>query len=95
VIASTGTGKGFAEVFPNPVTTRQFTLQFNEAKPGNYTVQILDGYGKEVSRQQVSVTSKGQVSAIKMPAVTTSGVYLVKVTDNQRKAVFTDKLLVN
>ncbi len=95
VIASTGTGKGFAEVFPNPVTTRQFTLQFNEAQPGNYTVQILDGYGKEISRQQVSVTSKRQVSAIKMPAVTTSGVYLVKVTDNQRKAVFTDKLLVN
>ncbi len=94
VIANAGTGNGFAEVFPNPVTTRQFTLQFNQAQPGNYTVQILDGYGKEVSRQQVSITNKGQVAAIRMPAVTTSGIYLVKVTDNQRKAVFSDKLMV-
>lgn len=94
VITSTPTGNGFAEVYPNPVTTRQFTLQFNQAGPGNYTVQILDGYGKEVSRQLVSVNGKGQVASIKMPAITTSGIYLVKVTDNQRKAVFTDKLMV-
>ncbi|RZM02371.1 MAG: T9SS type A sorting domain-containing protein, partial [Pedobacter sp.] len=87
-------GNGVVDIYPNPVTNKQFALQFNKLEPGTYTVQILDGNGKQLSQEVVAVSGKGQTERIKLPALITTGLYLVKIVDHNKKAVYTDKLLV-
>lgn len=87
-------GKGVVDIYPNPVTNKQFALQFNKLDAGTYTVQILDGNGKQLVQENIAISGKGQTEQIKLPSVITTGLYLVKVIDNKNKTVFTDKLLV-
>jgi hypothetical protein len=87
-------GDGKINIFPNPVTNRQFTIQFNDLTAGSYTIQITDVTGRQVSQQAVNVGGEKQVRLIKLPASTTGGVYLVKVTDANSKSVFSTKIVV-
>ena len=87
-------GDGKINIFPNPVTNRQFTIQFNDLTAGNYSIQITDVTGRQVSQQAVNVGGEKQAQLIKLPASTTGGVYLVKVTDANSKSVFSTKIVV-
>jgi hypothetical protein len=87
-------GDGKINIFPNPVTNRQFTIQFNDLTAGSYTIQITDVTGRQVSQQAVNVGGEKQARLIKLPASTTGGVYLVKVTDANSKSVFSTKIVV-
>jgi hypothetical protein len=80
-------------LFPNPVTSKRFTVQFNRPE-GNYSVVITDVAGHQVFQQVVVVSAKGQYQQLELPASTNKGVYLVKVLDKNRKAVFSQKLVV-
>ncbi len=87
-------GDGKINIFPNPVTSKQFTIQFNDLTAGSYTIQITDVTGRQVSQQAVNVGGEKQAQLIKLPASTTGGVYLVKVTDANSKSVFGTKIVV-
>jgi hypothetical protein len=79
-------------LYPNPVTTNQFRIQF--ATPGEYMVQLSDVSGKMIQNQKVSITSEGQLQSIYVNRFAAKGIYLVKVADMSGKAVFTQKLVV-
>ncbi len=81
-------------IFPNPVTNSQFTVQFNDIAAGSYTIRVTDVTGREVSQQVVSVGGDNQSQVIKLPASSAAGVYLVKVTDPNSKSVFSTKIVV-
>ncbi len=86
---------GLVDIYPNPVTTdRQFALQFKKTEAGSYTVQVIDANGRQLVQQVIRVSGKGQTENLRLPAITTSGIYLVKVTDQSKKVIFTDKLMV-
>lgn len=88
------TGDGRVQLFPNPVTNNQFTVQFNLAE-GNYTVQIKDVLGRQVSRIKTNIKGEGQTENFQLPALSGKGFYLVTIIDQNNKTVFTKKILVH
>jgi hypothetical protein len=85
---------GRVQIYPNPVTNKQFALQFNQLE-GNYTVQVTDAMGRQQKAQTImNIKGKGQIESVELPASTLKGVYLVKVLDHTNKTVFTRKIVV-
>jgi Secretion system C-terminal sorting domain len=87
-------GDNKISIFPNPVTSKVFRIQFDDFIAGSYTVQISDVTGRQVSQQVVNVGAEKQVQTVKLPASTTGGVYLVKITDAGNKTVYNSKIVV-
>ena len=87
-------GSSKVSIFPNPVTNNQFAVQFNELEAGQYTIQVTDVMGRNISQQIVNVGGKTQIQSIKMDPSAARGFYLVKVVDQNKKAVFSTKILV-
>lgn len=81
-------------IYPNPVTDNQFVVQFGQLEAGNYTVQVTDVMGRQVSQQVVSVSSDNQSQVIRLNRASSKGVYLVKVISAASKTVFSTKLIV-
>jgi hypothetical protein len=81
-------------VYPNPITTSQFKLSFDEMAKGNYAVTVVDLMGKQVFNKRVVVQNENQVETIDMGKKPSNGLYLVKITDATNKAVFVGKLAV-
>ncbi len=84
---------GRIQIYPNPVTTNQFTVQFNLPE-GNYTVQIKDVLGRQVARTKTNIKGEGQTENFQLPALAGKGVYLVKVIDQNNRTVLNKKILV-
>lgn len=83
------------QLYPNPVTTNQFNIQFTQADAGSYTVQVTDARGQQVTQKIVSVSGKGQtITNINIPAPSSKGIYIVKVNDPASKTVYTNKIVV-
>ncbi len=81
-------------VFPNPVTDGTFRLYFDNQRQGRYEVQLVDLTGRVVNSQVVSIASKVQVEEMSVSNKLARGMYMVKVVDGARKALFADKVLV-
>jgi len=84
---------GKIQLFPNPVTNNQFTVQFNLAD-GDYTVEIKDVLGRQVTQAKANVKGQGQTKTVNLPATSTKGFYLIKITDKSNKTVYSKKILV-
>ncbi len=84
---------GRVQLFPNPVTNNQFTIQFNIAE-GNYTVQVKDVLGRQIARTKTNIKGEGQTENFQLPALSGKGFYLVTITDQNNKTIFTKKVLV-
>ncbi|MEI9810880.1 MAG: T9SS type A sorting domain-containing protein [Bacteroidota bacterium] len=80
-------------VYPNPVTSGNVKISFNDLPAGKYQVQLLDLSGRLVSSQEVTVGSKVQVSDFNIPEVA-KGSYLLKVVSEPNKVSVTNKLVV-
>lgn len=87
-------GDGKINIFPNPITNNQFVIQFNQLEAGNYNIQVTDIMGRQVVQQAVAINGENQAQTIKLNASSSKGVYLVKVTDQSRKAVYSSKVSV-
>ena len=87
-------GDGRISIFPNPVTNNQFTIQFNELEAGSYTVQVTDVTGRQLMQQVVSVGGDNQSQTIRLGSSAARGVYMVKVTDQSSKSIFSTKIVV-
>ena len=81
-------------IYPNPVTSGQFKLSFNNYVAGKYQVQVMDIEGKTIYSQSVTINYKSQVSDVKLPSLTAKGNYFVKVVDENNKVINLDKLIV-
>lgn len=90
--ANTGTGK--IQIYPNPVTNNQFVVQFNQLEAGNYTLQVTDVMGRQVVQRVVNLSGDNQTQNINLDPSASKGIYLVKVTDTNSKAVFSTKIVV-
>ncbi|MEO5948353.1 MAG: T9SS type A sorting domain-containing protein [Chitinophagaceae bacterium] len=85
---------GKVSIFPNPVTNNNFAVQFKELEAGPYTIQVTDVMGRNISQQIVNVGGKMQTQSIKMDPAAARGFYLVKIVDQNKKAVFSTKVLI-
>lgn len=90
----TNSGDGKINIYPNPIANNQFVIQFNQLEAGNYTVQVTDVTGRQVVQQLVNVSGENQAQTIKLTPAASKGIYLVKVTDQRSKNVFSTKVVV-
>jgi hypothetical protein len=82
------------KVYPNPVVTDQFSMQFDKVPAGDYTMELTDVMGRVVARKKITITTESQVELISLKSSNAKGVYLVKLADNNLKGVFEQKILV-
>jgi Secretion system C-terminal sorting domain len=87
-------GSDKISIYPNPVTNNQFAVQFAQLDAGNYTIIVTDVMGRQVVQQAVSVGGDNQTQQIKLNAANSRGVYLVKVTDQNGKSVYSTKVVL-
>ncbi len=83
------------QLFPNPVTSNEFKIQFLDMEAGNYTVDVLDARGEKVVSKMVSAAGgKNSIVAISLPPLTSKGIFIVRVTDKNSQAYFSGKIVV-
>jgi hypothetical protein len=82
------------QIYPNPVTNNQFTLQFGKIPAGNYDIEMTNVTGQVVMQRAVNVQSEDQVETISIKSSFARGVYLVKVSGRNNESVLSQKLVV-
>ncbi|MBL0272735.1 MAG: T9SS type A sorting domain-containing protein [Chitinophagaceae bacterium] len=88
------TGDNKISIYPNPVNNNQFVIQFNQLDAGNYIVQVTDVMGRQSVQQAVNLNGENQAQTIRLNPAAAKGFYLVKVTDQNSKVVFSTKIIV-
>mgnify|MGYP001164624287 CR=1 FL=1 len=81
-------------LYPNPVAINRVYVSFNGKETGRYTLQLVNLGGQLITERVVEVTSQGQVVPFEMKNNLAKGTYMVKVLNNSKKAIFTDKIMV-
>jgi hypothetical protein len=81
-------------VYPNPVTEGMVRLYFNNQQAGRYKLQLLDLAGRVLTEQMVTIASRIQVEELVLDPKFARGMYMVKLLDGKKKALFADKILV-
>src|SRR4026208_672885 len=82
------------QIYPNPVTNNQFTLQFGKITAGNYNVEMTNVMGQVIMQRTVNVQAEDQVETISIRSTIARGVYLVKVVGADKVSVLNQKLVV-
>jgi hypothetical protein len=82
------------KVFPNPVINAQFNVLFDGRPEGRYTIVLSDLAGRAIQSKTVNITKGSQVEKINLNSGMAKGVYLVKVLDQNKAIVLTEKIIV-
>ncbi|MBC7936328.1 MAG: T9SS type A sorting domain-containing protein [Rhizobacter sp.] len=81
-------------VFPNPVTASTFSVLFEGRRAGNYSIVLTDLSGRNL-QTQVSAIGKGtQTVTVSLKTKPAKGMYMVKVLDESKQTVFTEKVMI-
>lgn len=83
-----------ARVFPNPVSGNRFNVLFEGQPAGRYTIVLSDLAGRNLNMKTISVATGRQVESVNLNNGLAKGVYLVKVLNENKEAVITEKVVV-
>ncbi|MFL5739676.1 MAG: T9SS type A sorting domain-containing protein [Flavisolibacter sp.] len=81
-------------IYPNPVTTSQITIQFNNIPPGNYMMELRDILGRSLMQRKIAVRASTETQTFDLAQNNAKGIYMVKVFDADNSSVFSQKLVV-
>ncbi len=81
-------------LYPNPVTNKTFTVQFNKVPAGRYNMLLTDASGRNVISKALNVALPGQVEKVTLPRASASGMYLIKLTGGNSRLFYNDKVVV-
>ncbi len=88
-------GNDMISVYPNPVTGTDFKVSFDRYASGTYNIILTDVQGRLIISKQVYVKVSSQIEPMHLAVKPAGGIYLIKVTDSNKKAVFSDKLVID
>jgi hypothetical protein len=83
------------KIYPNPVFSDQFTVQFKNLKAANYTVQLTDAFGGKVLEQKVKINSVSQTETINISGNNAQGSYFLIVLDENKLNLFSQIILIH
>jgi len=86
-----GRGAGIT-VFPNPATTKKFTLQVNNIPKGTYRLDIYNQAGQPVYHQQIAHEGGSSNRSLSLPAALVRGLYFVRFSNG--KVMYMQPLLL-
>ncbi|HVK96912.1 MAG TPA: T9SS type A sorting domain-containing protein, partial [Flavisolibacter sp.] len=81
-------------VYPNPIITNRINIQFNKVPAGDYTLELTDVLGRSVMQRQIRVSSESEAQTLPLSGSNTKGIYMVKVFDEGKQSVFSQKVVV-
>ncbi|RYD79327.1 MAG: T9SS type A sorting domain-containing protein, partial [Sphingobacteriales bacterium] len=81
-------------VYPNPVKGSSFSVLFDGQNAGRYTIVLSDISGRNLQTQVAAISKGTQVETVSFQSKPTKGMYLVKVLDENKKLVFTEKVMI-
>ena len=81
-------------MYPNPVTEGSVRLYFNNQQAGRYKLQLLDLAGRVLNEQMITIANKVQVEEMLLDPKFSRGMYMIKLLDGKKKALFSDKILI-
>jgi len=82
------------QVYPNPITTNNFTLQFSKIPKGDYTVEVMDVMGRSIMQKRIVLNTETTTESFTLASTNSKGIYLVKVIDKAKKSFFEQKVMV-
>ncbi|MEP6596929.1 MAG: T9SS type A sorting domain-containing protein, partial [Ginsengibacter sp.] len=88
-------GNDIISIYPNPVSNNQFKVTFDNTRAGKYDIALTDVQGRLIMSKQVNIKFANQVETLQMKLKPAGGIYLVKVTDANKKSIFSDKIMVD
>jgi hypothetical protein len=81
------------QVYPNPVVSNQFTMQFNQVPTGEYTMDLSDVMGRTIMQRKISIQNENQTQTVPL-TLKAQGIYLIKLTDASQKLMYQQKLMI-
>ena len=81
-------------IYPNPVFQDAFSIQFNNLKVSNYTMQLIDITGRPVFQQKIKVNQPLQTEEIHIPGSILQGTYFVRIFNENNISVSTQLVLI-
>jgi hypothetical protein len=87
-------GNNQVSIYPNPVPNKTFNVQFDKIPAGRYNLVLTDASGRAVLTRSLNIGFNGQLEKISMPRASGGGMYMVKLTGEDNKVVYNDKIVV-
>lgn len=84
----------FISVYPNPVNTGTIKIGFDQMEPGKYQIALTDLQGRVIENKSVNILHKGQTEDFTLKSKPVKGIYMVRIIDSGKQAVYSDKLIV-
>lgn len=82
------------KIFPNPVTNSTFSVLFDGKKEGTYTILLTDLAGRTLQAKTVNITKGVQTETVNLVNRPAKGMYMVKVMDENKQTVLTEKVMI-
>ncbi len=87
-------GNSQVSIYPNPVPNKEFNVQFDKIPAGKYNLLLTDASGRAVLVRSLKIGFNGQLEKISLPRTSGGGMYMVKLTGEDNKVVYNDKIVV-
>jgi hypothetical protein len=82
------------QLFPNPVTTNQFTLQFYNIPFDDYTIEMTNVGGRSLLQKRVTIGAKSQAQTVALPSSFAKGTYLLRLVNRSNQSLYEQKVVV-
>jgi hypothetical protein len=82
------------KIFPNPVFSDRFNIQFSNFKTGNYTIQLADEFGGIVSQLKVKVSQPLQTEIFNVSGGDAQSFYFLRILDENNATVYKQIMLI-
>lgn len=70
------------KIYPNPVTGKQFSVQFDKLEKGNYLLQLINGQGQVIQQSSFQHAGGYLYRSVELPPSVSGGVYYLLITGN-------------
>lgn len=87
-------GNSLISIYPNPAPNKQFNIQFEKIPAGRYNLLLTDASGRAVLVRSLNIGFNGQMERVSLPRTSGSGMYMIKLTGEDNKTVYNDKIVV-
>lgn len=87
-------GNREVSIYPNPVISKTFSVQFDKVPNGKYNLVLTDASGRSVLSRGLTVNINGQIEKIVLPRASAGGMYMVKLSGADGQVVYNDKIVV-
>lgn len=81
------------KVYPNPAT-RGNAIHMEVKNEGHYSIQLLDVHSKLITHSLFDAVKGAKTTAVTIPSTAATGIYFIRLINDDTKQQYTDKIIV-